>query len=801
MSTSQESCAPAPRFSLRTRLVRLMVFSITVASVATLATVAWMNIRISRDHLAAVEQQLAASIEAKGKVLTENQALALKGMAADNAFTEVDRLVRRVVAEEPDVLYGLFLSSDGKPWTYYAPDRPASEASAVLDPAALGGWKRLGITAPPQDATAARIIYRPAFGQDVIEVAMPVRDSDDFLGSIHYGLSTRSMRQAREVARAQSRAALIETLLVLVALAAGTALFFLVLAIRQAARITRPLGELTAAAAAIAAGRRDAAVQIASGDELELLGGAFNSMVRDLDASYSQLEEMNRNLEQRVEQRTTELASRNRDMRLVLDNVDRGFLTIDRAGVMALERSAVVDAWLGSYEPGSTFASLVARHDAAFAALFELGLDAIRDGWMPLEVILDQLPRRLTAGVRELRFSYRPVLDGGALTTLLVVAADVTERIAHERSEQAQRDAMAAFASAMRDRRGFLAFFGEADQQVAEISEGVHDADLATLKRVVHTLKGNASIFGLAGIAEPCHDIETSIEELGGPPCAELRAELVRRWRELAVQVRNVLGDRNAIVVGDTDYQGLIDELAAAAAPRALVRKVAGWRLERVDTALGRLGDKARALAERLGKPGLEVIVDGGDLLVDPRRWDRLWSELIHVVRNSVDHGIESPARRAQCGKSPCGTLVLQARLVDGWVAIAVGDDGAGIAWDAVAARARARGMPADRREDLEQAVLSMGFSTRNQVTSTSGRGVGLDAVRQAVVALDGRIEIDSAIGGGTTVRCLFPEDAMAGAYHRELEVRLGGAGSITSRRRGESSSALAATPASPRAD
>jgi HAMP domain-containing protein/HPt (histidine-containing phosphotransfer) domain-containing protein len=794
--TSATGAAIAPRRSLRTRLVRLMVVSITVASVATLATVAWINVRISRDHLAAVERQLAASIEAKGKVLTENQALALKGMVADNAFSEVDRLVRRVVAEEPDVVFGLFLSSDGKPWAYYGPDRPAIQRDTVIDPGALAMWKQLGIIVPPDDATAARSRTRPAFGQDVIEFAMPVRDDDDVLGSIHYGLSTRSMQQAREVARAQSRAALVETLAILVALAAGTALFFLVLAVRQAARITRPLGALTAAAAAIAAGRRDTVVQIASGDELELLGGAFNQMVRDLDASYSQLEDMNRNLEHRVEQRTTELASRNRDMRLVLDNVGQGFITVDRAGIMAVERSAVVDTWLGSYGPGSSFAALVGQHDATFARMFELGLDAIRDGWMPLEVILDQLPTQLAAGARELRLSYSPVFDSGTLTALLVVAADVTERVAHERSERAQRDAMAAFESAMRDRRGFLAFFGEADQLVGEITGGTLDADLATLKRVVHTLKGNAAIFGLSGIATLCHDIESGIEELAGPPRPELRDELARRWRELAGRVRSAIGDGTAIVVGDAEYHGVVDELAAAAAPRSLVRRVAGWRLERVDTALGRLGDKARALADRLHKPGLEVVVDAGDLVVDPRRWDRLWSELIHVIRNSVDHGIEPPADRESRGKSRAGTLVLRARAVEGSFVIAIGDDGAGIDWGAVAAKARARGLPAERREDLERAMRSPGFSTRNQVTATSGRGVGLDAVRMAVEALDGHLEIDSTFGHGTTVRCVFPEEAMAGAYYLELEARLRGLGYTTPiRRRGDSIAASIVTP------
>jgi two-component system, chemotaxis family, sensor kinase CheA len=764
----------------------MIVVSLTVASVAMLAAVAWMNIRSSAAHLAEIEDQLAASIDAKGKVLAENQVLALKGMVADNAFGEVDRVVRRVVAEDSDVVYGLFLSADGKPWAYYAPDHPADTAAAGLAPV-LDLWKRHGIVPPPADATTARITHRPAFGQDVIEFAMPVRDGDDLLGSIHYGLSTQRLQQASEVARARSRAALIETLVILVALAIGTALCFLAVALRQASRITRPLADLTAAAEAIAGGRRDACVQIASGDELELLGGAFNHMVRDLDASYSQLEEMNRNLEQRVEQRTAELKARNRDMRLVLDNVDQGFITVGRNGIMATERSAVVDRWLGSYGPGTAFSAMIGRHDPAFAAMFELGLEAIRDSWMPLELVVGQLPRRLTANGRVLDFSYGPVLDNGALTALLVVAADVTDRVARERSEKAQRESLAVFESVMRDRRGFLAFFGEADQLVAAIVGTAHDADLPTLKRLVHTLKGNAAIFGLSEIAALCHDMESSMEDLGGPPSIDLRDALTVQWTELTVQIYAVIGDQNAVMIGSTEYERLIRELAVSGAPRAVTRKIAELRLECVDTAFARLSDKARALAARLGKPDLEVTVDGGGLLVDPRRWDRMWSELVHVIRNSVDHGIELADERESQGKPRSGRLVLQARAVAGEFVLTVIDDGAGIAWDVVAAKARARGWPAEQRDDLLRAVLAAGFSTRDQVTDTSGRGVGLDAVQQAVAALGGRIEIDSTPARGTTVRCVFPEDAMAGEYYREFESRLLAFGNLAAVRRSDS--------------
>jgi nitrate/nitrite-specific signal transduction histidine kinase len=109
----------------------------------------------------------------------------------------------------------------------------------------------------------------------------------------------------------------------------------LVLGRAQAVHITEPVGALTKAAEALAGGNRSARVDIASGDELSVLGASFNRMVDELNSSYRELEQMNRTLEQKVEARTAELATKNRDMRLVLDNVDQGFINLSPKGVMA----------------------------------------------------------------------------------------------------------------------------------------------------------------------------------------------------------------------------------------------------------------------------------------------------------------------------------------------------------------------------------------------------------------------------------------------------------------------------------
>lgn len=104
-------------------------------------------------------------------------------------------------------------------------------------------------------------------------------------------------------------------------------------------------------------------------------------------------------------------------MRLVLDSVAQGFITIDLHGVMASERSAVVEHWFGEPAPGATFNAFMARHDPDLAAWFALGLESIRDDFLPLELCLEQMPKRLGAGARTFDINYAPIQRGGETRT------------------------------------------------------------------------------------------------------------------------------------------------------------------------------------------------------------------------------------------------------------------------------------------------------------------------------------------------------------------------------------------------
>ena len=753
------------RTGVRAKLVRATIVTLVAVTGATLLTVGYVNYRNSSGTLHTIETHIRQSIERKGLGLATNHALALRSLVTDNAFGDVTRLVERSVQGDEEMLYGVFLGADGKVWTYVPP------ATLVRAPGARPDVSELGIdqraAARPHAESATRFVA----GQEAFEFSNAVTSDDGaVLGRIFYGLSSEPLKQALSVARKDSQRTLLFTLVLLSLL--GLAAMALGISIIRgvAARIIQPLAHLTKVATDIADGRKDKRVAISTDDEIGVLGGAFNQMVQELDESYKSLEGLNRTLENRVQARTRELGERNRDMRLVLDNVNQGFLTMSSGGLLAEERSAIVSRWLGPPAPQQTFAAYVGQLDPAFAEAFQLGYDVLLEELLPLELCLEQLPKRLHHDGRELEFSYHPIQEQGAsadaLHGLLIVINDITEQVRHALQEADRAEQLAMVQGFMADRRGFLAFFEEVTHLLETFEDP--DSDVVSRKRVLHTIKGNAGMAGFRGVADLCHRAEEQLAEGAEADASDTTRLLFARWRALDNMLATLLGGRgrDVIEVQVADLAGLIDQMRSAGVPGQITAQLAGWTLEPAERPLERLARHARSLAQRLGKGAVEVEVDGGGVRVDPQQWKGLWSELVHVVRNAIDHGVEGPDERRATTKPPQPRLRLRTATTRERLMIDIEDDGRGIDWDAVRTIAQKKGMPHVSTEELTEVLLAPDVTTKDQATLTSGRGMGLASVANRVRELGGDIAIESRKGFGTRFRLSLPL-TMGSAPHR----------------------------------
>lgn len=166
-----------------------------------------------------------------------------------------------------------------------------------------------------------------------------------------------------------------------------------------------------------------------------------------------------------------------------------------------------------------------------------------------------------------------------------------------------------------------------------------------------------------------------------------------------------------------------------------------------------------RDLAAKLGKK-VELVTSGEATELDKGLIEKITDPLTHLVRNSVDHGVEPPEKRRALGKPETGTITLSAFHQGGSIVIEVRDDGAGLNRDKLLSKAREKGLPVhDAMTDQEvwALIFAPGFSTAEVVTDVSGRGVGMDVVKKNIAALNGSVEIDSQLGKGTRITVRLP--------------------------------------------
>ena len=183
-------------------------------------------------------------------------------------------------------------------------------------------------------------------------------------------------------------------------------------------------------------------------------------------------------------------------------------------------------------------------------------------------------------------------------------------------------------------------------------------------------------------------------------------------------------------------------------------------RMVEIGETFNRFRRVVRDVAQELGKE-VELTITGADTELDKAVVERIGDPLMHLVRNAMDHGLESPEQRRAAGKAAKGTLRLNAYHESGSIVIEIADDGAGLNRERILAKARERGLiqpgqtPSD--QDIDHLIFEPGFSTAAEVTNLSGRGVGMDVVRRNIDALRGSIALESHPGAGTTVSIRLP--------------------------------------------
>jgi len=192
---------------------------------------------------------------------------------------------------------------------------------------------------------------------------------------------------------------------------------------------------------------------------------------------------------------------------------------------------------------------------------------------------------------------------------------------------------------------------------------------------------------------------------------------------------------------------------------RDLQEAVMAMRMMPMEYVFSRFPRLVREHASKMGKR-IRLVTQGQATELDKSLIERMVDPLTHLVRNSLDHGIENPDARVAAGKDPEGQLILSAQHSGGQIVIEVSDDGAGLGREKILTKALSLGFPVSEHtpeEELWQLIFAAGFSTATEVTDISGRGVGMDVVRRNIQSMGGHVQLSSRAGQGTTTRIVLP--------------------------------------------
>jgi two-component system, chemotaxis family, sensor kinase CheA len=542
-------------------------------------------------------------------------------------------------------------------------------------------------------------------------------------------------------------------------------------------QITRPLSRMQGMMSEIASSQDfTRRVPVGRLDEIGRSIVAFNGMIEKIQESSAQLK-----------QKTA-------DIQAMLQNMQQGILTVIDGAVIHAEYSAYLEDIFETKEiAGRALMDLVfvdtdlgadtlSQIDAAMHAC--LGEDCINFAFNQ-HLLVGEISKRMADGRNKiLDLSWSAITDeNDTVVRLMLCVRDVTElrKLAAEASEQRRRLDMIGEILAVSEEKfhhfieSSAGFISENERIIRKHSEADHAA-IAELFRNMHTIKGNARTYNLQHLTNVVHETERSYHELRQPDAdrswdqVHLMQELTRvreaidSYAKINEQSLGRKGKRQANEAGNAGRYVMVDkgdiqqtlsmleqtnagELRELQSMRDTLRRtLRALGSESISDALSGVLDSLPSLASELGKPAPAVRIGANGYRLRAQAARTLSNVFVHLLRNSIDHGIEAAEARVAQDKAPAGTIDIEVGVDRDTLQITLSDDGRGLALERIRGIALERGWigrdDALSDEVIADFIFRPGFSTAETVTEVSGRGVGMDAVRDFLRRENGSIEL-----------------------------------------------------------
>ncbi len=781
--------------SIRTKLISGTMLLISVIFILVLSIVITMNIMGVEKNISKAKESIHSGLIAKGKTLVQNNSMAMSGMAEDNAFTAIQTLVSSTLKIDDDLIYGIYLNDAMIPWVHSTIQNPDG---VVIDPKPMTD----SISKWAFSLSAVAFREYTLDGTGVIEFAAPVISGEEKLGVIRYGISTQKMKDQIRVVLADTRAARNQSILVLILFCLISLITGFYMIRKFADKITKPIELLVKSSETIANGDYNQSISVLSNDEVGNLAHHFELMRTTIKRYTDHLQDL---IDEKMQQ-----------VNDILNNIDQGLFTINLDGSVNKEYSARANEILKVDDIASHNINQLLRLDSKQNEAFCTWLNLVKakykaQRWQKLVKLAPVQELELMQGENSdqeyVSISYQKIYNkNGELSKIMVLAMDVTEKRIKDIQIAAERQRHE------NEVKTILGIANTPPEEIAEFNEDTLDRlkqlhqqtkinldgvikqrenypdgpeyliekeQIDVMYRHIHTIKGNAGSYGFEMISLYAHKAEDMLEELREPVRMRREDSLIaiieylnkidEAMREVHQKIKLVFGRDDEITVRIPEKRiQKIQEICAVLRDTApsesllpLYNECMMLTWKPLKT-LTRKYLKSIQKAARAQNKNVQFEVDEEMKLYPAEELTDIDDILIHLIRNSVDHGIEEPEVREELNKG-IGRIRFEFRKTSEKRVILLSDDGRGIDTDKLVEKSIQKGIltaemvPSMSSEEKMNLIFHPGISTADKITDTSGRGIGMNVVFDKMKSLGGTTEIKSRIGKGTTFILTIP--------------------------------------------
>lgn len=502
-------------------------------------------------------------------------------------------------------------------------------------------------------------------------------------------------------------------------------------------------------------------IEIAKGDYSRRAKIDYNDEVGDLAKSFNSMLEV--------------IEEKNLNIRSLLSALPFGLFYFDKNGSISDERSEATLDILDGFKDEKDISGFFSRYKMK-TDLLDKVLDIIFNNKLPFDSAVSLLPQRIkieTAGSeKHVDFVFKKkTLSDGTVDRVIVIAKDITSELETKEKVDKLTQRVQRISRASEDIDGFRDFSNDSRSLFLDISNELKSlSDLNNLKRHIHSIKSVLDAYYFSPCVKIIHDLETMLSTEGDKPhdlskISSMLEEAKFVFEDLAREITTILSLEESSSYRHFDL-GKIEKISSIAKNvqnSELSKAVSDLFMYPAVKIFKKYITYTSHLSSRLEDREVRLVIDEDSDALSFHEAQQLEIPIVHLIKNSADHGIESIDERSALNKTEQGTIRLRVKRDSQKVYLSVSDDGSGINVEVLSSKAVDKKIWSLEKsqtatlEEKKELIFASDFSTKTSVTEISGRGVGMDAVKEIIDTLGGSISYTSHVGEGTEFQISIP--------------------------------------------